>query len=80
MAGPSSWLLWPAGAVVGVVALLLGHLAGATIGSAPGAYRTTAIEQRTAAPELSLEEPFTLLPDSEETLSLLAFGGDEVGP
>jgi predicted anti-sigma-YlaC factor YlaD len=77
--GPA-WLLWPAGAAAAVAAVLLGYVAGTSIGAAPDLAPTEATAQGASAPELSLEEPFTLLPDSEETLILLAFNGDEVGP
>ena len=75
----SSWLLWPAVGVASAAAVLLGHLAGATVGSAPAVETTTIAAPQTNPPGLSLEEPFALLPDSEDTLVLLAFNGEEAG-
>lgn len=77
-AGPlGSWLLWPAAAAASIAAVALGYMVGVSAMGSP-AERQATVSVPAPVAELRLEEPFTLFPDAEDTMILLAFS-DEAG-
>lgn len=77
-AGPlGSWLLWPAAAAASIAAVALGYMVGVSAMGTPAEQRAPVVVEAPVA-DLRLAEPFTLFPDAEDTMVLLAFS-DEGG-